>query len=76
MHYSTCIYSQASYYRRQAIAARQRAVQALDQLSVKACFEEVANHWIALAEQVEWLERRNGGVASFGAKGSQERGGE
>lgn len=54
---TTCIYSRAVHYRRQAIAARQRAAQAVDQSSVQASFEEVANHWTALAEQVEWLER-------------------
>jgi hypothetical protein len=64
MHYSVCIYySRADHYRRHAIQARQRAAQALDPSSVRAGFEEVANHWIALAEQVEWLERSNGGIA-------------
>ena len=75
MHYSA-IYSRASHYRRQAIVARQRAAEALDRSSVKACLEEVANHWIALAEQVEWLERSNGCVASYGAEGSRVLGGE
>jgi hypothetical protein len=60
MHYSTCVYPRADHYRRQAIQARQRAAQALDLSSVKDAFEEIANHWIALAEQVEWLERSNG----------------
>ena len=59
MLHSTCIYSRAVHYRRQAIAARQRASQAIDQSSLRALFEEVANHWMALAEQVEWLERTN-----------------
>ena len=59
MRDSTCIYSRAIHYRRQAIAARQRAAQAIDQSSLRALFEEVANHWMALAEQVEWLERTN-----------------
>jgi hypothetical protein len=57
MHYSTSIYLRADQYRRQATEARQRAEQALDQSSTKAAFEEVANHWVALAEQVEWLAR-------------------
>jgi hypothetical protein len=57
MRDSTCIYSRAIHYRRQAIAARQRAAQAFEPSSVRALFEEVANHWTALAEQVEWLER-------------------
>ena len=57
MHYSARISSRADHYRQQAIAARQRAAQALDQLPVKAAYEEVANYWNALAEEVEWLER-------------------
>jgi hypothetical protein len=36
-----------------------RAAQAGDQASAKALFEEVANHWIALAEELEWLEQSN-----------------
>ena len=46
---------QATYYRRRAIVARQSATAALDP-SVKAAFAEVANHWLALAEQIEWLQ--------------------
>ena len=57
MHYSTHLYSQADHYRRRAIEARQRAVQTPGLFSAKAAFEEVAYHWVALAEQVEWLER-------------------
>ena len=45
---------QATYYRRRAIVARQSAAAALDP-SVKAAFAEVANLWLALAEQIEWL---------------------
>ena len=45
---------QATYYRRRAIVARQSAAAALDP-SAKAAFAEVANHWLALAEQIEWL---------------------
>jgi hypothetical protein len=61
MH-SICIYSRANYYRRRAIAAQQCAAQAGDRPSVKACFEEVADHWIALADQLEWLERSSRGI--------------
>jgi len=68
MHYSTCMYSRADHYRRHAIEARRRATQTPDQSSVKVAFEEVANHWIALAEQVEWLERSNGRMAVARAK--------
>jgi hypothetical protein len=49
------MYSQSVHYRRLAIQARQRAVKASDS-SVAAALEEIANHWIALAEQVEWLQ--------------------
>lgn len=63
MHYSTHLYSQADHYRRRAIEARQRAVQAPDLSFAKAAFEEVAYHWVALAEQVEWLERWRGRLA-------------
>jgi hypothetical protein len=76
MHRWICFYSRADHCRRQAIAARQHAAGALDPLSVKATFEEIANHWNALAEQVEWLERNKGRMARFGAKASQRRGGE
>jgi hypothetical protein len=61
------MYSRMDYCRRQAIVAKQHAARAAD-LSAKAAFEEVANHWIALAEQVEWLEGNNdhgvGGILS------------
>jgi hypothetical protein len=30
-------------------------------------FEEVANHWTALAEQVEWLERSSACLVGSGA---------
>jgi hypothetical protein len=30
-------------------------------------FEEVANHWTALAEQVEWLERSGACLVGSGA---------
>jgi hypothetical protein len=49
------MYSQSVHYRRLAIQARQRAVQASDS-SVAVALEEIANHWTALAEQVEWLQ--------------------
>jgi hypothetical protein len=49
------MYSQSVHYRRLAIQARQRAVKASDP-SVAVALEEIANHWTALAEQVEWLQ--------------------
>jgi hypothetical protein len=51
------MYSRTDQYRRRAIQARQQATQAIDP-SLKADFENAADHWIALAEQVEWLEAR------------------
>jgi hypothetical protein len=48
------MYSQTDHYRRLAIAAKLCAAQATDP-SARTALEEVANHWIALAEQVEWL---------------------
>jgi hypothetical protein len=60
VHHSICIYSRATHYRRQAMAAMGRAAQAGDEASAKALFEEVANHWIALAEELEWLEQNSG----------------
>jgi hypothetical protein len=51
------MYSQSVHYRRLAIQAKQRAVQASDS-SVAVALEEIANHWTALAEQVEWLQEK------------------
>jgi hypothetical protein len=72
---STYVFSRANHYRRLAIAARQRAAQAGDRPGVKASFEEVANHWIALADQVEWLEQSSPGMNAM-AHGPQVWSGE
>lgn len=64
--YSKRSYSQADHYRRLAIATRHRAAQAID-TSVKAAFEEVANNWLALAEQVEWLQEKRTRLGGRGA---------
>jgi hypothetical protein len=50
------MYSRTDHYRRRAIHARQRAAQIIDP-SLKADFEDAAENWTALAEQVEWAER-------------------
>jgi hypothetical protein len=50
------MHSWADQHRRRAIEARQRAAQASEP-SVKAGFAEIADHWLALAEAVDWLER-------------------
>jgi hypothetical protein len=72
---STYLFSRANHYRRLAIAARQRAAQSGDRPCVKASFEEVANHWIALADQVEWLEQSSPAMNAM-AQGPQVWSGE
>jgi hypothetical protein len=47
----------ADVYRQRAADAKKRAAQAKD-LSVKKAFEEVAKGWLALAEQMEWMDRQ------------------
>jgi hypothetical protein len=49
--------SRADVYRQRAADAKKRAAQAKD-LSVKKAFEEVARGWLALAEQMEWMDRQ------------------
>jgi len=52
--------SRAEYYRHRALLAKQRAAQATD-LSLKETLKDVARHWLALAERVDWLDsQRNG----------------
>jgi hypothetical protein len=53
------MHSRADRYRRLGITAQQNAAQATGQ-STKVAFEEVAANWFALAEQVEWLEQKQG----------------
>ncbi len=72
---------QATYYRRRAIVARQSAAGAIDP-SVRAAFAEVANHWLALAEQVEWLRsvqhgrlRVEGGIGELASGEPRRRSG-
>jgi hypothetical protein len=50
------MHSNAEYYRRRGLVAKERAVQITD-LSLKQTFKDVARHWLMLAERVEWLER-------------------
>jgi hypothetical protein len=47
----------ADRYRERAAEAKGRAAQARDP-SLKRAFEEVANGWLLLAEQVEWIDRQ------------------
>ena len=44
------------------MVAQQRAAQATD-LTLKEAFKDVARHWLALAERVEWLDRLDSGLA-------------
>jgi hypothetical protein len=46
-------------YRRHAFDAQNQAAGATDPI-MKAGFERVAQCWLALAEQVEWMDRRYG----------------
>jgi len=51
--------SRADMCRQRAANAKQRAAQARD-LSVKRAFEEVAAGWLVLAEQMEWMDSKEG----------------
>jgi hypothetical protein len=50
----------AEYYRRRGLAAKQRAAQMSD-LRLKEELQDVARHWLALAERVDWLDRQHKG---------------
>jgi hypothetical protein len=54
------MYSRAEDYRRRGFVANQRAAQTTD-LSLKAALKDVARHWLALAERVDWLDRQHNG---------------
>jgi hypothetical protein len=53
----------ADQYQRQALEAQRQAARAPDAI-LKAGFERLAHHWLALAEQAEWLKRRYGAPIS------------
>ena len=55
--YSRGEYYPPEYYRRRGLAAKQRAAESADR-RVKDAFNDVARHWLALAERVAWLERQ------------------
>ena len=63
---ATVMYARAEQYRRRAIEA-QRAGQSKDDAIQRSNFELIAESWIELAEQVEWLERK-----LFSDKGTQQ----
>jgi hypothetical protein len=50
------MYSRAEQYRRRGIEAQQRAAQAIEP-HVREAFDQVAQDWFTLAEQVEWLDQ-------------------
>jgi len=53
----------AAELRRQAFEAQRQAAAAADAF-VKAEFDRLAQQWMALAEQAEWLEQRYGSAVS------------
>jgi len=55
--YSRAEYYHPEHYRRLGLAAKQRAAQSTDP-RLKEAFKDVARHWLALAERVEWLNRQ------------------
>lgn len=55
--YSRGEYYPPEYYRRRGLAAKQRAIESADR-RLKDAFNDVARHWLALAERVAWLERQ------------------
>jgi hypothetical protein len=50
----------AEYYRRRGLVAKQRAAQMTD-VRLKEELKDVARHWLALAERVDWLDRQHNG---------------
>ena len=50
--------SRAEYYRSLGIEAEQRAAKATEP-KIKVAFEDVANGWFELAEQMDWRERQH-----------------
>jgi hypothetical protein len=53
--YSRPEYYSPEHYRHLGSAAKQRAAQSTAP-GVKEAFKDVARHWLALAERVEWLD--------------------
>jgi hypothetical protein len=55
--YSRSEHYPPEHYRRLGLAAKQRAAESTDP-RVKEAFKDIARHWLALAERVEWLDRQ------------------
>ena len=49
--------SRAEDYYRRGLEAQQHAAQAAAEPRIKQAFEQVADNWFTLAEQVQWLEQ-------------------
>ena len=60
--YSRAEYYPPEYYRRRGLAAKERAARSTDP-HLKEAFKDVARHWLALAERVDWLDRQRNGQA-------------
>jgi hypothetical protein len=54
------MYSGAEYYRHRGLVAKQRAAQITD-LRLKEELKDIARHWLALAERIDWLDRQHNG---------------
>jgi hypothetical protein len=48
--------SRAEYYRSRGLEAQQRAAQTNEE-KIRDAFENVAEGWFVLAEQMDWLDR-------------------
>src|SRR5215469_10094848 len=52
------MYSRAEYYRRRGLEAQQRAAQTTEE-KIRDAFEDVAEGWFVLAQQLDWLDRQH-----------------
>jgi hypothetical protein len=50
--------SRAEYYRRRGLEPQQRAAQTTEEM-IRDAFENVAEGWFVLAEQLDWLDRQH-----------------
>jgi hypothetical protein len=52
------MYSRAEYYRRRGLEAQQRAARTTEE-KIRDAYEDVAEGWFVLAEQMDWLDRHH-----------------
>jgi hypothetical protein len=52
------MYSRAEYYRRRGLEAQQRAARTTEE-KIRDAYEDVAEGWFVLAEQMDWLDRQH-----------------